>query len=141
MWSAQIRAGDVVAGPYAAASSAPIVESDIAAVAARALLTDELVGQKIPLTGPQAHTNSELVKIIGTVLDRPLRYQEVPTDMVRQRFIGLGLGAEFADAYVAMLAETVDKPALVTHEVDKIVGRPALTFAQWVSEHRDLFTK
>ena len=29
MWSAQIRAGDVVAGPYAAASTAPIVESDI----------------------------------------------------------------------------------------------------------------
>jgi uncharacterized protein YbjT (DUF2867 family) len=141
MWSAQIRAGDVVAGPYAAASSAPVVESDIAAVAARALLTDEFVGQKIPLTGPQAYTNSELVKIIGTVLDRPLQYQEVPTDMVRQRFIGLGLGAEFADAYVEMLAETLDKPALVTHDVEKIVGRPALAFAQWVSEHRDLFTK
>ena len=62
MWSAQIRAGDVVAGPYAAASTAPIVESDIAAVAARALLTDELVGQRIPLTGPQAFTNSELVR-------------------------------------------------------------------------------
>jgi len=28
MWSAQIRAGDVVGGPYAAASAAPIVESD-----------------------------------------------------------------------------------------------------------------
>ena len=36
MWAAQIRAGDVVAGPYAAASTAPIVETDIAAVAARA---------------------------------------------------------------------------------------------------------
>src|SRR6185312_13038578 len=54
MWSAQLRAGDVVAGPYAAASSAPIVETDIAAVAARALLADELVGQRIPLTGPQS---------------------------------------------------------------------------------------
>src|SRR6202020_850268 len=54
MWSAQIRAGDVVGGPYAEASSAPIVEADIAAVAARAFLTDELVGQRIPLTGPQA---------------------------------------------------------------------------------------
>lgn len=141
MWSAQIHAGDVVAGPYAAASSAPIVESDIAAVAARALLTDELVGRKIALTGPQAYTNSELVEVIGDVLDRPLRYQEVPPDVVRQRFIGLGLGAEFADAYIALLAETVDKPALVTHEGEKIVGRPALTFAHWVSEHRDLFTK
>src|SRR6201999_1165097 len=88
MWSAQIRAGDVVAGPYAEASSAPIVESDISAVAARALLTDELVGQRIPLTGPQALTNSALVEVIGAVLGRPLRYQEAPPDVVRQRFIG-----------------------------------------------------
>jgi uncharacterized protein YbjT (DUF2867 family) len=141
MWSAQVRAGDVVGGPYAAASAAPIVETDIAAVAAQALLTDELVGQRIPLTGPQAFTNSELVETIGTVLGRPLRYLEVPADVVRQRFIGLGLGAEFADAYTAMLADALDKPALVTREVEKITGRPATTFAQWVTEHRDLFTK
>jgi uncharacterized protein YbjT (DUF2867 family) len=140
MWSAQVRAGDVVGGPYAAASAAPIVETDIAAVAAQALLTDELVGQRIPLTGPQAFTNSELVETIGTVLGRPLRYLEVPADVVRQRFIGLGLGAEFADAYTAMLADALDKPALVTREVEKITGRPATSFAQWVSDHRDLFT-
>ena len=140
MWSAQVRAGDVVGGPYAAASAAPIVETDIAAVAAQALLTDELVGQRIPLTGPQAFTNSELVETIGTVLRRPLRYLEVPPDVVRQRFIGLGLGAEFADAYTAMLADSLDKPALVTREVEKITGRPATSFAQWVSDHRDLFT-
>lgn len=141
MWSAQIRTGDVVGGPYAAASSAPIVESDISAVAARALLTDDLVGQRIPLTGPQAFTNSELVGVIGEVLDRPLQYREVPAELVRQRFIGLGFNAGFADAYTAMLAETLDKPALVTHDVEKILGRPATTFARWVSEHRDLFTK
>jgi uncharacterized protein YbjT (DUF2867 family) len=141
MWSAQIRAGDVVGGPYAAASAAPIVETDIAAVAAQALLTDEYVGQQIPLTGPQAFTNSELVEIIGRVLGRPLRYFEVPPDLVRQRFIDLGLGAEFADAYTAMLADALDKPALVTREVEKITGHPATTFAQWVTEHRDLFTQ
>ncbi len=140
MWSAQLTAGDVVAGPYAAASSAPIVEGDISAVAARALLTDDLVGQRIPLTGPQAFTNSELVEVIGAVLGRRLRYREVPNELVRQRFIGLGFGADFADAYAAMLAETLDKPALVTHDVEKILGRPATPFAQWVSEHRNLFT-
>jgi uncharacterized protein YbjT (DUF2867 family) len=141
MWSAQLRTGDVVAGPYAAASSAPIVESDIAAVAARALLTDELVGQRIPLTGPEAFTNSELIEVIGAVLGRRLRYVEAPNELVRQRFIDIGLGAEFADAYMAMLAETLDKPALVTHDVEKILGRPATPFAHWVSQHRDLFTK
>jgi uncharacterized protein YbjT (DUF2867 family) len=141
MWSAQIRAGDVVAGPYASASAAPIVDGDISAVAARALLTDELVGQQIPLTGPQAFTNSELVRVIGTVLDRPLQYREVPAHLVRQRFIGLGFAAEFADAYTAMLAETLDKPALVTQGVEKILGRPATTFADWVSANRDLFAQ
>jgi uncharacterized protein YbjT (DUF2867 family) len=139
MWGAQIRAGDVVGGPYAAASSAPIVESDISAVAARALLTDDLVGQRIPLTGPQAFTNTELAGVIGDVLGRALQYREVPAELVRQRFIGLGFNAEFADAYIAMLAETLDKPALVTHDVEKILGRPATPFAQWVAEHRDLF--
>ncbi len=140
MWSAQIQAGDVVSGPYAAASTAPIVETDIAAVAAHALLTDELVGQKVPLTGPQALTNTELVDVIGTALGRRLRYQEVAPELVRQRFVGLGFAAAFADAYIALLAATVDKPALVTHEVDKTLGRPAESFAQWVSAHRRLFT-
>ncbi len=140
MWSAQLRGGDVVAGPYAAASSAPIVEGDIAAVAARALLTDELVGQRVRMTGPQAFTNAELVGVIGAVLGRRLRYQEIPAEAVRQRFIGLGFGAEFADAYIAMQAETLGKPALVTHDVEKVLGRPATPFADWVSRHRDLFT-
>lgn len=141
MWSAQIRAGDVVGGPYAEASSAPIVEADIAAVAARALLTNDLVGQQIPLTGPQAFTNRELAELIGAVLGRSLTYVEATPEVVRQRFIDLGLGAEFADAYTAMLAETLDKPALVTREVEKITGRPATTFASWLSQHRDLFAK
>ena len=38
---------------------------------------------------------------------------------MRQRFRSVGLSAEFADAYMALLAETLDRPALVTHEVEK----------------------
>jgi uncharacterized protein YbjT (DUF2867 family) len=140
MWSSQIRAGDVVAGPYATASNAPIGEQDIAGVAAKAFLTADLVGRKVPLTGPQALTNTELVETIGAVLDRPLRYHDVPIGVVRQRFLDIGFSAEFADAYINLLAMTIDTPALVTHEVDKILGRPAQSFAQWVDEHRDAFS-
>jgi hypothetical protein len=92
------------------------------------------------LTGPQAFTNVELVGVIGDVLGRPLQYREIPADVVRERFIGLGFTTEFADAYTAMLAQTVTQPALVTHDVEKILGRPASPFAQWVAQHRDLFT-
>jgi uncharacterized protein YbjT (DUF2867 family) len=140
MWSGQIRAGDIVNGPYAAASTTPIVESDIASVAARALLSDDLVGQRIPMTGPQALTNSEMIEIIGSVLRRPLHYNEIPAEFVRQRFIELGFGAEFADAYIAMLATTLDRPAPVTDDVERILGRGAQSFERWVSEHTTLFT-
>jgi uncharacterized protein YbjT (DUF2867 family) len=140
MWAPQIKAGDVVSGPYAAASTAPIVDEDISGVAAHALLTDDLLGQRIPLTGPQALTNTELVDVIGAVLGRRLQYREVPPETVRQRFSGLGFTAEFADAYTALLEETVSKPALVTHEVQKVLGRPAQTFADAVAANRNLFT-
>jgi len=141
MWAPQIQAGDAVSGPYASASTAPIVDRDISAVAAKALLTDDLLGRKVPLTGPQAYTNAELVEVIGAVLGRQLRYQEVPADLVRQRFIGLGFPTQFADAYIAFLEATVDKPALVTHDVEKILGRPAESLADGVAAHRDIFTK
>jgi uncharacterized protein YbjT (DUF2867 family) len=140
MWAGQIRAADAVNGPYAAAASAPIVEADIAAVAARAFTSDDLLGQRIPLTGPQSLTNTEMVDIIGSILHRPLRYNEIPADVVRQRFIGLGFPAEFADAYIAMQATTVDGPATVTGDVEKILGRSAKSFEQWVAEHTKLFT-
>lgn len=140
MWATQIRSGDVIAGPYAAASAAPVADSDISAVAARALLTDDLIGRRIPITGPHALTNSDLVEIVGTVLRRPLQYREITPELVRQRFVGLGFPDEFGTAYIAMLAQTLDVPALVTHEVEKILRRPPLTFAQWVSRNRALFT-
>jgi uncharacterized protein YbjT (DUF2867 family) len=139
MWAPQIRAGDVVSGPYASASTAPIVDADISAVAVHALLRDDLLGRKVPLTGPQALTNTELVGVIGDVLGRPLRYQEVSPDLVRRRFIDLGFSAEFADGYIGLLEATVSKPALVTNEVEKILGRPPQTFADAIRPHRGLF--
>ena len=141
MWSAQIRAGDVVAGPYAEASSAPIVESDISAVAARALLTDELVGQQIPLTGPQAFTNSELVEVIGAVLGRPLRYQEMPPDVVRQAVRRLRLHRRVRRRLYGHARRDAGQARPRHPGVEKILGRPALTFAHWVSQHRAVFTK
>jgi uncharacterized protein YbjT (DUF2867 family) len=140
MWAAQVRGGDVVSGPYAKASTAPIADGDISAVATHALLTEDLLGQRIPLTGPQALTNAELVETVGAVIGRTLEYHEVPPDVVRQRFVDIGFPAAFADAYMGLLSETVERPALVTHDVEKILERPATPFADWVSEHRHLFT-
>jgi uncharacterized protein YbjT (DUF2867 family) len=83
-WGAQIRVGDVVRYPYAGFAEALIHERDLAAVAARALGTDELVGQRPVLTGPQSLTHWQLVATIGEVLGRPLRYHELPPEAARR---------------------------------------------------------
>jgi nucleoside-diphosphate-sugar epimerase len=68
-------------------------------------------------------------------------YREIPADLVRARFVDNGFSAQFADAYIAMLAATVHSPALVTDDVERILGRPATSFAQWAAEHTALFTE
>jgi uncharacterized protein YbjT (DUF2867 family) len=141
-WGAQIRAGDLVRGVYAAFSVAPIHEGDIAAVAARALLTDELVarrGRRLELTGPQSLTHEEMVATIGEVTGRPLRYQEVPLEAAAQGLVRMGLDQPFVEALMATYVREAAYAAPVTGEVERILGRAARTYADWVADHAVAF--
>jgi uncharacterized protein YbjT (DUF2867 family) len=138
-WGAQIRAGDVVRGPYATFAEAPIHERDLAAVGARALLTDELVGRRLELTGPQSLTHEEMVAIIGDVIGRPLRYQEIPPEAAQQGMVQLGFPEPFVEALMARYAKGDGQRAFTSSEVEKILGRPAHTYAEWVADHAAAF--
>ncbi|MGP3940169.1 NAD(P)H-binding protein [Streptomyces sp. 6N106] len=134
-WVGQIKAGDVVYGPYAGAQMAAIHEADMGAVAARALLADDLVGQTPELTGPESLSFADQVRIIGEVVGRPLRYEEIPPEAARERMVGDFLTPEMADSLLRVFAELVDRPQEVSPEVERITGRPGRTFAQWVEDH------
>src|SRR6266536_4096590 len=138
-WGAQIRAGDVVRGPYAAFAEAPVHERDLAGAGARALRTDALVGRRLVLTGPQSLTHQEMVAIIGDALGRPLRYQEIPPQAAKQGMVASGLPEPFVDALMARYARGVGQAAPVTGEVGKVLGRPARTYAQWAADHAAAF--
>jgi uncharacterized protein YbjT (DUF2867 family) len=139
-WAHQIRAGDVVRGPYADFAEAPLDERDLAEVIAHALTTDTLDGRRVEVTGPRSHTHDELVAIIGDVLGRPLRYQEIPPEQAIAHFVRAGLPEPFAHALMARYARGAGLPATVTGEVDKILRRPARTYPDWVADHLDMFT-
>jgi uncharacterized protein YbjT (DUF2867 family) len=141
-WGAQIRAGDVVRGPYVSFAEAPIHERDLAAVAARALRTDALVarrGRRLELTGPQSLTHAEMVATIGDVIGRRLRYQETPPEVAKQGMVAHGFPEPFVQALLARYANEVGRPAPVSGEVEKALGRPACTYAQWVADHAAAF--
>ncbi|TQM33684.1 NAD(P)H-binding protein [Nocardia bhagyanarayanae] len=136
MWRAQIASGDRVFGPYAAFSEAVVHERDVADVIARAMVDDTLLGRRLSVTGPAASSLEQLVAIIGEVIGKPLRYQEVPAEAAEAAMIARGLDEEFVRALMNRYARELEREPVVTEEVAAILGRPARSFASWVADHR-----
>ncbi|TDO52349.1 uncharacterized protein YbjT (DUF2867 family) [Kribbella sp. VKM Ac-2527] len=139
MFGAQLRAGEIVRGPYADFAEAFVHEVDLAEVIARALLDESLDGLRIPVTGPQSLTHSEIVAVIGEVLGRPVRFEEVPPQVAARGLVAHGLAEAFVSALMARYARGAGQPALVTDGVEQVLGRPARTFADWVADHAAAF--
>lgn len=137
-WAPQIRSGDVVRWPYAAAATAPIDERDVARVAARALCEDAFTNGDYVLTGPESLTHAEQVRIIGEALGRSVRFEEVSPEEFRSQTSGT-----WPPAAVDMLLDAwhaaVGLPAYVTTSVGDLTGTPARTFRQWAEDHREAF--
>jgi hypothetical protein len=50
-----------------------------------------------------------------------------------------GFAEQFVAALLAVQAKTVGQPAFVSGEVEKILGRPALSYAEWAADHAAAF--
>jgi len=134
-WAPAIRAGENPRGPYAAMQSACIHEADIAAVGARALLTDELLGQAPVLTGPESVSFTDQARLIGEALGRPVHYVEIPPEEARAAMLASGAPEGVVDTMLRLFAERVGQVADVSPEVERITGRPGRTYAQWARDH------
>lgn len=138
-WARQIRAGDEVRGAHGDLAMAMLHEADIAAVAVRALL-DHRTGETFDLTGPQALTQAEQVRVLGEVLGRPLRWVELPRALARAQLLADGLPESFVDVLLDVYAVMPRRPEVTTTVAD-VTGRPARTFAEWVIDHAGEFGK
>jgi uncharacterized protein YbjT (DUF2867 family) len=136
LWAAdiagQVKEGDVVRGPYADAAGAPIHERDVAAVVAFALVEDGHGGRRYRLTGPESLTHAEQVEAIGKGIGRRLRYEELAPDEARAM---MGLPPVLVEPLFALWHRHVGTPAAVTDDVERVTGRPARRYAEWVADH------
>ncbi|WP_214319201.1 SDR family oxidoreductase [Nonomuraea sediminis] len=138
-WAAQVRAAGAVHGPYGAAAMAPIHQHDIAAVAVQALTGNGHGGAIYELTGPQTLSQSDQVRIIGEVIDRPVHWIETPAEVERQQMLELGWPGAAVDGILHAQAELVTKPGPITSTVEQATGTPARTFREWVIDHSSAF--
>ena len=135
-WAPQVRAGEVVRWPCAAAPTAPIHERDIAAVAVKTLLEPGHQGAEYVLTGPASLKQREQVAIIGEVLGRPLRYEEMtPEEALRELAAPAAVVTMLLEAWGAAMG----RPAYLTNTVEDVTGRPARAYRAWVADHIEAF--
>src|SRR5207244_4030677 len=87
-WARAIRADGVVRWPYGAAETAPVDDRDVAAVAARTLSQDGHAGGDYVLTGPESLSQAAQVRIIGDVVGRRIKFEELSPDELRSETEG-----------------------------------------------------
>ena len=134
-WSGQIRYAGVVREPYGLATSSPIHERDVAAVAAEILLSDDHRGRTYPLTGPQSLTRLRMVEDIAQAIGRSVAFEEISPEQALRAMTENGLPFSIAESVLAMRAASVGHDAPVTPDAARLARRPMSTFAQWAIDH------
>lgn len=87
------------------------------------------------LTGPEALTGAEMAAIVTEVAGRPVRYVDEPEDAGRPPHDADGIAA--SAALVELSAEMrAGKLADVSGDVERLTGRPPVSFARFARDHR-----
>jgi uncharacterized protein YbjT (DUF2867 family) len=124
---------------YGDAATSPIHERDIAAVGARALVNAEHAGRSYVLTGPQSLTQRDRVRLIGEAIGRELSWAEISPEQLRDAMLAQGIPADIPDRLIGSLADYAKQPGPSSPAVEGVLGRPALTFAEWANHRAAAF--
>jgi uncharacterized protein YbjT (DUF2867 family) len=137
-WATSVQAEGVVRFPYGEAALALIAEQDIAAAAVRVLLDSGHNGQTYTLTGAESLTQIRQAEAIGKAIGRPVRFEELSPEQFRQ-FATQHFPAPVVEDLLKALASYVGQTAYMTADLEKIIGRPATSYAQWAVQHADAY--
>ncbi|MER5747202.1 SDR family oxidoreductase [Streptomyces sp. NPDC002225] len=138
-WADSVRAEGVVRALYGESANACVDPRDVAEVAVRALTEDGHGGRIHTLTGPEPLSAVRQTALLGEVLGRRLRFEELEPEQVRAAW-----GARYPAKFVEALLESAERGRAgskveVHGTVPALLGRPARAFRQWAESHREAF--
>lgn len=112
-----------------------ICADDIAEIAAAALTEPGHDGQLYEVTGPSLLTFAEAVSIISEVSGRPVQYLQVSPEQYLDGLLQAQVPPPVAGFLTELLTTVLDgRNAQVTDGVQRALGRPARSFADWARE-------
>lgn len=139
-WAHSLREHGVLRTSTGQGKIAFIHPDDIAAVASAALLTRSLDGQSVIITGPEALSYGEMAACIGRTLAVHIRMEELTDQQAYASVVQWAGKGPYADALVDIWrAVREGRVATVSDRVQRILGRPPVSFSQWVEENASAF--
>ena len=133
-WSYSLQAGDTIDQVFPEAQVAPVHEDDIADVAVIALTEKKLQDEIVDLTGPESLTFRQELEIVGEVLGRKLVINGLTREegeAQMSNFVPPPVLTSLLNQWEAAVGVVADTSATA----ERITGKPARTFRQWVEEH------
>jgi uncharacterized protein YbjT (DUF2867 family) len=133
-WADQLAAGDVVRVQWPAVAAAVVDPYDIGAVAASVLAGGGYDGEALRLTGPEALRPADRVRILGEVLGRDLRVEELSDEQTLAE-LRASMPPRYVEAFSSFYLDgTLDEsPVLPT--VREVLGREPRDFRTWAVAH------
>ncbi|WP_280399016.1 NmrA family NAD(P)-binding protein [Nocardia carnea] len=137
-WRESIRAEGVVREPFDL-PSAVVHEGDLGAIAALAHTEEGHAGRAYNLNGPEALTTGERVALLAAALGRDISFAQISGEAAVDRLLRAGVSRADAEYVIGWHADPPAAARVPDGTVERLLGRPARTFADWVTEHKDRF--
>ncbi len=141
----EIRLRDEIFVPAGNGRTSFVDVRDIGAVAALALTssTAEHLYKGYELTGSQALTYSEAATILTTVLGRKITYRDPSIiGFIWQKWQKERTPMGFTLIMVALYTVSkLGKAARITKEIERLLGRPPITFQQFANDYRAVWMR
>ena len=137
-WVPTIRAEKAVYAPFGDVALPSVDPADIAEVAAAALTGAEHEHRTYVLTGPAAITPRERAQAIGEAVGHPLRFVDLDREQAREQMLRL-MPPPVADGTLDILGQPTPEETVVSPDVERVLGRPGRTFADWAERHSGVF--
>ncbi len=136
-WVHGIQAQNTIALPAGEGKTSFIDTRDIAAVAARLLVSDEWNNRAFNLTGPESITHAQVAKAISEASGKTIAYQNAAPDELKKGLLAAGLSAAYVDFLLLIFGYLkAGYNAQVTDDVKTILGRAPTGFQNYVQDYR-----
>ncbi|WP_405066652.1 NAD(P)H-binding protein [Kribbella sp. NBC_01510] len=137
-WAESIRTQRLMAAPFADVALPAVDPDDIAEVAAAALRDQSHASNVYTLTGPVAISPRQQAEAIGQVVGEPVQFVELSREEARSRMLAY-MPEPVVEATLGALGTPTAAEQEVSPDVEKVLGRPARTFTDWVTRNLPAF--